>query len=142
MTDLLAGWAPAERVRRRVVLPEWLDRQVSDLAEKKHETPTSFLTTALADAVSAWATTPQTCQVQLTRYLGHATNGVPERRVRRTLMLEPRVNDALNACAYSIKTELSELTTAILRELLAGGGAGTRDPASSDRSSSNGSHAR
>jgi hypothetical protein len=124
MNDLLAGWAPASQVRRRVVLPEWLDREVNNLAQERDENPASFVKAVLAKALghahgdAAQCFHPQSAAPNGLSSTGKTSENGTARRVQRTLLLDPTVNDALNACAYSSKLEPSELTIGILRHML------------------------
>ncbi len=120
MADMHSGWAPPDRVRRSVVLPIGLDRQITTLAKEHQSTPSTVLVDVLRTAVGDFSF--ETAEAVL-----QAPSEPAERLVQHVVVIEPSVNEALDervsklrVAANSDRTGLdfSDLVTAIVRRYL------------------------
>jgi hypothetical protein len=103
MSNSQIGWAPPERIKRSVHLPEELDAEIEAIARQKRSTPSALLADALGNAVEEGWTASQ-------EPLPPGAPG-PE----RVVALNPEVLEVLNQRIEELHssgrhTDLSELT--------------------------------
>ena len=103
ISDSSIGWAPPERVKRSVQLPEWLDREIEKAARENRSTPAVLIADALEQAVEKGWTGSQEPPVP----------GVPDSE--RSIALDPRISEELDkrikqAEASGRTADFSELT--------------------------------
>jgi hypothetical protein len=104
--DSPIGWAPPERERRTVRLPEWLDEEITAVAKEKRSTPSALLADALGDAIEeGWTASKEP--------IAPGTPGA-----ERVVALDPRFAEALDerlakTGSGRTETEFSALTAAI-----------------------------
>ena len=107
MPDSQIGWAPPERVKRSLRLPEALDLELQEMARDKRSTPSALLADALGNAVDeGWTASREVIE---------AGPGAEE----RTVALDSTVFDILDQRVEGLKTQdpdadISRLATQIV----------------------------
>jgi len=109
MPNSQIGWAPPERVKRPLMLPEWLDHELQEKARETRSTPSAILADALGNAVEeGWTASQEAVEATDTAL-----------SVERMVALDGRVFDTLDQRVEGLRAgdpdaDLSRLATQIV----------------------------